>query len=236
MNFRRFIGIDLAWTEKNPSALAILEESAAGLRLLGVYRARTLCETVELIRAQREGCEVSIGIDAPLKVPNQTGNREIEKAFLRDFAKYRIGMLPVNRTLMERMYGGVRGEALLALLEAEGFLLGNDVFEVYPHSTVAVCFNGNRILPYKRKKGRSLADVKEALSTYRDYLREAVGPHPFFDGNLSDLKGKALKEYEDGLDGITSAYALWFCRDNPERCKTYRAEGEGVFITPFPSA
>lgn len=193
---------------------------------------------VSLIVPYQKEYDITVGVDAPLKVPNQTGNRETEKAFLRDFARYKIGMLPVNRTLMERMFGMVRGEALLGVLEAEGFTLSSDrqgVLEVYPHSTIAVCFNDNRLLPYKRKKGRSLSDVKAALQTYQDYLRKAVADHPVFSVDIGALKGKAIKEYEDTLDGITSAYTLWYCRHFPERCKRYSAEGEGVFVTPFPS-
>ena len=234
MRERRYIGIDLAWTEKNPSALAILAEGSSAPRLSEVLYPDSLDEMVGLVRQLKEDFDISIGVDAPLKVPNDTGNRTIEKAFLRDFARFKIGMLPVNRTLMERMYGLVRGEMLVRGLEAEGFVLGKNLLEVYPHSTIAVCFNRNRLLPYKRKKGRSLTDVKETLAKYRDHLQKAVGSHPFFDSDITDLKGKALKAYEDGLDSVTSAYALWFCQRYPEQCKTYRGEGEGVFITPFP--
>lgn len=191
---------------------------------------------VSLIVSYQTTHDITIGIDAPLRVPNTTENREIEKAFLRDFAQYGIGMLPVNRTIMERMFGGVRGEKLLALLAREGFGLSvnaGGVAEVYPHSTIAVCFNNNRLLPYKRKKGRSVADVKAALGIYRGYLRDAVADHPVFETDISALKGKELKAYEDTLDGITSAYTLWYCFRYPERCKVYRAEGEGIFVTPF---
>lgn len=232
-----FVGIDLAWSETNPSALAILSDDVPSPKLLSFHLVTTLETMIRVIRPYLEDFDVRIGIDAPLKVPNTTGNRETERAFLRDFARYKIGMLPVNRSLMERMFGSVRGEVLLGLLEEEGFQLSdtgpNGVTEVYPHATIAVCFNNNRLLPYKRKKGRSVTDVKAALGIYRGYLRDVVADHPVFETDISALKGKELKAYEDTLDGITSAYTLWYCFRYPERCKVYRAEGEGIFVTPF---
>ena len=237
MSSHLFIGIDLAWTDKNPSGVAVLSDDPVP-RLIEHRLVRTLEEIVELITSYLSDFSVSVGVDAPLKVPNETGNREIEKAFLRDFSRYKIGMLPVNRAVMRRMFGLIRGEMLLELLRAEGFVLGTDtvrsVVEIYPHATIAVCFNHNRLLPYKRKKGRTLADVKSALATYQTYLRQAVSDHPVLDVDVGALRGKALKEYEDMLDGITSAYTLWYCRNYPGECKIYSAEGEGYFVTPFP--
>lgn len=238
MSSHVFIGIDLAWTDKNPSGVAVLSDDPVP-RLIEHRLVQTVEEIVELITSYLSDFSVNVGVDAPLKVPNETGNREIEKAFLRDFARFKIGMLPVNRTLMKRMFGLVRGEVLLDLLRAEGFVLGMDmvrsVVEVYPHATIAVCFNRNRLLPYKRKKGRSVEAVKEALRTYQGYLKTALAPHPAMDADIRALKGKSLKAYEDTLDSITAAYALWFCHRHPRCCRSYRAEGEGIFVTPFPS-
>jgi predicted RNase H-like nuclease len=239
MTPRVYIGIDLAWTQTNPSAMAVISDDFPTPELLALHLVTTLEDMVSLIFSYQNDHDIIIGVDAPLRVPNRMGNRETEKAFLRDFSRFKIGMLPVNRSLLERMFGSVRGEELLRLLEAEGFGLSptaaQAVVEVYPHSTIAVCFNNNRLLPYKRKKGRSLADVKTAMKTYQHFLRAALYDHPVFNVDIETLKGQALKTYEDKLDGITSAYALWYCRHFPKRCKTYRTEGEGVFVTPFPS-
>lgn len=234
---RFFIGIDLAWGETNPSALAVLSnDEKPELLECGLYYG--IEEMVKLIETYAEKGPVTVGVDAPLKVPNETGNRETEKAFLRDFSRYRIGMLPVNRTLMTRHFGGVKGEVLLERLQALGFELSLDgergAAEVYPHATIAVCFNDNRILPYKRKKGRSTEDVKAALAVYQGYLKTALKSHSLLDAPISELKGKSLKEYEDRLDGITAAYTLWFCTRHPDRCKHYAPEGEALFITPIP--
>ena len=86
-----FVGIDLAWGERNPTGLAVLDE---GGRLVHVETVRTDEEIVAAL-APYDG-PVLVAFDAPLVVTNPTGNRPAEAALNRDFARFDAGAHPSN--------------------------------------------------------------------------------------------------------------------------------------------
>ena len=229
-----FIGIDLAWGEKNLSGFALLEKSKDRLYLRDIKLLHTLDDIISHISPYLT-CKVSIGIDAALVIPNEYGNREIEKAFNRDFSAYKIAMLPINRTLLKRYSATLRSETLYKQLFQMGFRRDRDtrlsLFEVYTHSTIALCFNNNAILPYKRKKGRDTPFIQKHLSIYQGYLKGVIASHHFFEEDISTLRGQALKHYEDRLDAITCAYTLYYCKKGT--CKYYTIEGIDTLVTPI---
>ena len=81
-----FIGIDLAWGDKNPSGFSVITKMSKKLKIV---ESKLLYSIDDIVQEIQKYCddEVFIGVDAPLVIPNETGNREIEKAFNRDFAK-----------------------------------------------------------------------------------------------------------------------------------------------------
>ena len=229
-----FIGIDLAWGETNASGFCVFKESKDSLEIVELTLLQSLDDIVKRVEKYSVH-KISIGIDAPIIVPNESGNRKIEKEFIHDFSQYKISMLPVNRDLLTKYTTLIRGEALYLKLLNIGFSREIDakkrVFEVYPHATIAVCFNNYKILPYKRKKGRDTPFIRKHLAIYRDFLSPLfMNPSSFFE-NLEELRGKGLKGYEDKLDAITCAYTLYYTQMNPY--KTYKLEGIDTFITPI---
>ena len=229
-----FIGIDLAWGEKNSSGFCLFKEESNTLTLLELKLLLSLDEIINEI--QKLNFEnISIGIDAPLVVPNSTGNRIIEKEFISDFGKYKISMLPVNRRLLTKYTENIRSEVLYKRLTDLGFKRDVNavkrVFEVYPHSTIAVCFNGYKILPYKRKKGHNTAFIKEQLKIYKSFLEPLFANSFLLDKDIDLLKGKSLKNYEDRLDAVTCAYTLYITQIKPS--KIYKLDGIDTFITPI---
>ncbi len=227
-----YIGIDLAWGEKNASGFAVL--AGDNLEIIDCKMLLSIEEIVEEISHYLE-CKIYLGVDAPLLVPNTQGNREIEKNFNKEFSVYKIAMLPINRTLLTKFSSTIRSEELFKRLSTLDFKRDYThtrvIFEVYPHSSIAVCFNDNKILPYKRKKGRDTAFIKTHLSIYQNYLLHVIKEHPFLREDISLLKGKKLKEYEDKLDAIVCAYTLYYCRKH--RCKLYKLGEVETFLTPI---
>ena len=193
----KYIGVDLAWSDNNYSGVALLEDNKLlELHLLkGVY---------EIARFIKNFPDAIVAVDAPLKVENDTGNREIEKEFLKDYSSKKLGVYPVNRKLLSEKNGCIAGEELALNITQK---LGINLFEVYPHVTIMNCFHGS-VLPYKRKKGRNTAFIKEQLEVLKKYLKEVIKGD--FETEISRLKGKALKDYEDKLDAIVCAYSLYF--------------------------
>jgi len=208
-----YIGIDLAWSEDNNSGVATLEDDE-------VVYVDTIRGTSEIANFIGNYPDAKVGVDAPLYVPNETGNRDIEKEFLRDFSSKKLGVYPVNRELLKQKNGSIVGEVLASKI---GQKLGDTLFEVYPHATIMNCFHGS-VLPYKRKSGRDVKFIKGQLDILQNYLLENLKGD--FAVDISKLKGKRLKDHEDKLDAIVCAYTLYYCDKNS--CKKYG----GIFKVP----
>ena len=208
-----YIGIDLAWSQNNLSGVTLLEDNK-------VVFCDVLQSLDEIANFINQYPNAQVGIDAPLRVDNETGNREVEKAFLRDYSSKKLGVYPVNRTLLTRNNGYIAGELLISRISQT---LGKDLFEVYPHVTILECFH-KKVLPYKRKAGRSTAFIKEQLNILQNYLLSKLDGD--FAVDINELRGKALKSHEDKLDSIVAAYTLYYCSNN--KYKIY----EDIFLVP----
>ena len=232
MNY--FIGIDLAWGEKNPSGFSVAIVSGKKLKILESKLLLSIDDIVDEIQKYSKQ-RVLIGVDAPLVVPNESGNREIEKNFNRDFAQYKISMLPVNKKLLTKYTQNIRSVELFKKLSRVGFQRDfkhtKTVFEVYPHATIATLFHNNKILPYKRKKGRDTAFIKEQVNIYQNYLKREFSSHKILTADLSLLRGKAFKEYEDILDSLTCILSIYY--SSTFGSKVYKLDGIDTFVTPL---
>lgn len=111
---------------------------------------------------------------------------------------------------MDKLYGGTKAEKLFK--GNDKYILRKNLFEVYPHATILRCFTKDRVLPYKRKTGRSLAFIKEHLNILQDYISSVVIDFKKYD--IQDTKSKDLKQIEDKLDSIICAYTLFICDKN----------------------
>jgi len=134
-------------------------------------------------------------------------------------------MFPVNKKIMSKFSEVPRGKVLREHLDLE------HMYEVYPHSSIAVLFNNYKILPYKQKSGRKKEDITKELTKYQTFLNAVVLSDSFFDYNLDGNTFKQLKDYEDVLDAITSAYTLLYCQSYKGKCKKYKDKNV-IFITP----
>lgn len=229
-----YIGIDLAWGDKNLSGFCVLVPYKKSLKIIDIKLLKSINDIVDEIQKYKND-KVCIGLDAPLLVPNEDGNRECEKLFNKDFAKYKISMLPVNRTLLTKYNSNIRSEELFKRLKEDGFKRDYNsdkvIFEVYPHSTIAMLFNNHQILPYKRKKGRDVGFIREQIDIYKKYLAKVVYPHKILKSDIAAFKGQGLKDFEDMLDAITCAYTIYFCQNNEARF--YKVDDEDIFVTPI---
>lgn len=203
----QYIGIDLAWSEHNTSGVALIENGKL------IY-ANTLIGLENIINFIKKYPNAIVGIDAPLKIENETGNRDIEKQFLKDFSKYKLGVYPINKNLLLKTCKILAGVEVQKAIPQK---LGVTLFEVYPHATILKCFNNNKVLPYKAKKGRDTQFIKSQLKILHGYLNNVIDMD--LDISFEELKGKKIKDCEDILDAITCAYTLMYCEKNP--CKIY---------------
>ena len=243
----RFVGLDLAWSSRNPSGVVVLAPGEDGAWIPTHWSAE-LKEDQELVDFIREavGMEPAlVAIDAPLVVPNETGIRPCDRELSQAYRKKEAGALPVSRA---RLGPKVRGEALVAKLSELGFELRahvekgaavRQVVEVFPHPAMVELFGLERTLKYKARKGRTLEFRLRELSRYVELLRSlkrwepALAAGALLPEALQGLKGKALKALEDLLDACFCAYiGLWLWHWGPAGYRLFGGEKEGFILVP----
>ena len=245
-----FIGIDLAWSERNPSGAAVIRDGRLFAHTGSLGRTSEIVDFVGEHVSRRQGSIVAV--DAPLRVPNETGSRVCDQTLSRDWRRFHAGAYPASRQLLARD-GVVRGEALTAALTERFKFIETDVIpqqtkarlvcEVYPHPALISLFGLERILKYKRGRGRTYEERWQEFERYRSLLRGLRKANPplrgtkqFLKGtDVVGLRGAALQAYEDSLDALTCAYiASYLWRHGPGAVKRYGTLEEGHILVPQP--
>jgi predicted RNase H-like nuclease len=251
----RFIGVDLAWSNRNPTGVAMLEGDERGAMLTPAPLTITGVDAVAewIAHAAGDGA-AHVAVDAPLCVPAGPKHRGAESALSRDFGRFKIGCHSSNREMaIWQKLGYVTGERLVELLTQRGFEATPSpatdarsarrvVFEVYPHPAIVVLFGLDKRLLYK--KGPP-ATKREGLTNLRDLVHSCLPraeppllASPTLDAlcaeDLHLLRGGALKGYEDRLDAVICAYiAYWYWYWGAERCRMYGSIDDGHIIVPW---
>ncbi|MCW1305038.1 MAG: DUF429 domain-containing protein [Candidatus Parvarchaeota archaeon] len=244
-----FVGVDLAWSPKNGTAVAISKGDEEKAELIDFKtNLSTDMEIVGYINEKVGKENALIAIDAPLIVPNKEGRRIAEKLVGLLFREYDAGAHPTNRKRLSQWDGKVRGEEISRLLEKYGFRHDPRIkkfertrkfFEVYPHPSMVVIFNLKKIIQYKAKPKRDYKFRYREFRKYQNCLKslEKANPRMFLpsevlEKNVEKLKGNALKEYEDLLDAIFCAYIAYYVWYYPEKCEVLGNMQNGYILTP----
>ncbi len=242
-----FIGIDLAWSPRNPSGGAIIRDQQL------INHSGTLGDNADIVAFVAEALQPTegavIAIDAPLRVPNATGARLCDRALSAEWRAYDAGALPANRRLLA-FDGEVRGEALVAqFAEHFGFREvapiphqgpARYLCEIFPHPAHVSLFQLPKTLKYKTKPGRTPAQRRAELQRYQTLLATLTAATPPLSGletvlalDLATVRGRALKAYEDTLDAITCAYTAYYLwHHGPARTRVYGTIADGHILTP----
>jgi predicted RNase H-like nuclease/ppGpp synthetase/RelA/SpoT-type nucleotidyltranferase len=237
-----FVGLDLAWGEKKPSGVAVLDGSG---RLVHVAAHGSDEEIVAALAPYVEG-DCLVAIDAPLVVRNPTGNRPCEAALNRDFARFDAGAHPANTSKPEfaQTPRGARVAALLGLVMDPSSRARRRAIEVYPHPATVALFRLERTLKYKDKPGRTVAQLRSELLRLMQLLEglaDAEVPLLLHDnqswkalfGLVESAKRKSeLRRVEDQVDAVVCAYVALFAERRPEATTTYGDFGSGYIVTP----
>jgi predicted RNase H-like nuclease len=235
-----FIGVDLGWYGK-PSGVALIQPEGPALRLAWTVRFDTSEQILASIASLATDTAV-VAVDAPLVIENITGQRPVEAALNRDFARFHAGCYPANLSLP---FAGYVRNFSAALVQA-GFRHGASTparsagrfqIEIHPHAASITLFELDRIIPYKRRKGRSRASCGAELSRLRECMLTCF---PLLDPPLLlDLppvpdKGD-LKPTEDRIDAVLCAYiAVYWWFWGRKRNRVYGTEAEGYIVVPDP--
>jgi predicted RNase H-like nuclease len=244
------IGLDLAWGERNRTGGAVL----VGGRLTAWTGLLTdNAAILDFVAAHLPAAgPVVVAIDAPLCVPNLSGRRACDHELSLAWARYEAGAYPANRTLLARN-GEIRGEVLgAALAERWGFAqqapipqrgAGRYLCEVFPHPAHVALFGLERTLKYKRKPGRTPAQIVAEYRRYQALLGAlATATPPLLDAapllaiDVAACRGRALREVEEALDALTCAYVAWYAWwHSPAQQLVYGSVSDGHILVPHPA-
>jgi predicted RNase H-like nuclease len=243
----RCIGIDLAWSPRNPCGGFALKASGSVAREIGWREGLgSDAEIIAFIAEVAGEGPALVAIDAPIAVPNECGARPCDKEITRAFGRFQAGAHPANRRVLGR-YGGPRAEKLVGRLEAKGFVHdphiarqteARQVIEVYPHPGMVALFGLEKTFKYKR--GR-IAQRRHELSRLQGHLLALVGATPALqvDGgwqrDIAGLRGRAFKQYEDLLDSLFCAYIAAYCwHHGPSHYEVFGSVKAGHILVPIP--
>src|SRR3954451_3403822 len=214
-----FVGIELAWGEKSPTGVAVLDSKGTLLEV----SAHDTDDSIAVALAPYDGPCVA-GIDAPLVVTNPGGNRPCEAALNRDFARFDAGAHPANRGKAE--FAGVpRGARVAQALGLDidpNSASSRRAIEVYPHPATVALLRLGRTLKYKQKSGRNVDQLRSELLKLIELLEglaDAEVPLQVQDRDrwkaLVTLAESAerksdLRRAEDQVDAVVCAYVALF--------------------------
>ncbi|MEE6297254.1 DUF429 domain-containing protein [Georgenia wangjunii] len=188
------------------------------------------------------GCVIVAAVDAPLIVPNESGQRAPERLIGQAFGAFGASAHTTNR----KRFGGEDTRAMM-LARRFGWAVdpqaptGGDVsvcVEVYPHPAIVGLFRLPYRLAYKKgnDQGRapgfrllvqhleSIPELELSGSPRWAELRDAlVAPRP---GDLNRL--------EDELDAIVCAHLAWLWHHRPHTLQVYGNVDDGYIVAPPP--
>ena len=229
-----FIGIDLAWGDKQPTGLAVIDEDA---RLLHVSAVRSDDEIAAGLAAYVEG-DCLAAIDAPIVVSNATGSRPAEQQLSKDFRRYDAGTHPSNTGKPEFAHGtrAARVAKRLGLDIDPRSGRRRRAIEVYPHPATIVLFGLPKILRYKAKPGRDVDLLRAELLTLMSFVADVVTTDETWTG-LQDQVVNAtrksdLRRVEDQVDAVLCAYLAHFVEHRPDLVTRYGDPETGYIVTP----
>ena len=237
-----FVGIDLAWGERAPSGLAVLDEGGNLVRLSRGTSDEQIAEALGDYVAG--GCLV--GIDAPLIVTNPTGNRPCEAALNHDFARFDAGTHPTN-TGKPEFSAGPRGARLAKLLGLEidpEHPADRRAIEVYPHAALVALFRLGRTLKYKQRTNRPFpllhAEMLQLISLIEGLEHSQLPLHvegsaawsAVVAGVVGATRKGELRRAEDQLDAVVCAYVAMLAWRRPELITVYGDAETGRIVTP----
>jgi predicted RNase H-like nuclease len=241
----RYVGVDLAWGQRNRTGLAVLDELG---RLLESASVRTDDEILAFVNRHATDTLVA-AVDAPLVVPNETGRRPCEALVGQFFGRFGAGAYPANRG-NPSFVPEPRGARLAVKLGWEmnpsvGPEIGRRVcIEVYPHPAMVSLFPLDYVIPYKIKSGRDLPALKDAYRRLLDNLDATCGAvlrlaeSARWGALRSTASGAARKSelnaIEDEIDAIFCAYLAWLWATDREQMMVFGDYSTGYIVTPKP--
>lgn len=235
-----FVGLDLAWGEKNQTGVAVVDVHG---RLVYVGTAQD-DDSIEAAVAPYTGGDCLVAIDAPLIVTNENGFRPCETALNRDFSRFDAGARPAFT--QNPAFNPPRGQSLADRLglDMDPSSSGRRrAIEVYPHPATVVLFGLKKTLKYKRGDVPDRRHDLLRLMTLIEGL-DSASPRLRVNHNVAwvELRNRVaaatrpsqLDRDEDPVDAVLCAYVALYWYHRPEDVTVYGDVESGYIVTPTP--
>lgn len=233
-----FVGLDLAWGEKNHTGVAVIDSDG---RLLHIGIARDNASIEDTV-APYVGDDCLVAIDAPLIVKNPTGHRPCETALNHDFQRFEAGARPAYTAKPE--FSNPRGARIASALNLDvdpASTATRRAIEVYPHPATIALFGLEKTLKYKRGAFEDRQRELLQLMTLVEGLDKAT-PRLRVNHNVSwvELRKRVaaasrpgqLDRDEDPVDAVVCAYVALYWYHRPEDVTIYGNFATGYIVTP----
>lgn len=238
----KFIGIDLAWTYKNETGLCVLD--ACGRVEYLDSKVYSNKEIVDLIK-QHHTDSLTIAVDAPLIVPNEGGSRGAEGEMMRARINgHRISAFNSNRNYFTKVFGEIRGETLLHMIQSEipNIQIGVDrvksnIIETFPTGIVNGLFPEIAPIKYKIKPKIKFDETKsemERLFTRFDRLEHEEKMISGLMLRINDevTTKKGHKHLEDKVDAFLCAYGMYLIYEGFASEAMFGSVDKGFIVIP----
>jgi predicted RNase H-like nuclease/ppGpp synthetase/RelA/SpoT-type nucleotidyltranferase len=234
-----FVGLDLAWGQRKPTGVAVIDDDG---RLVHLTAVSDDGQILAALKPYVEGACL-VGIDAPLIVTNATGARPAEKALNADFARFQAGAHPANTSRPE-FADTPRGARIAEALELDidpASSSDRRAIEVYPHPATVVLFRLSRTLKYKAKPGRTVAQLRSEMLRLMDHIEGLtpalrVSESPAWtelrEGVEKATQKSELRRAEDRVDAVLCAYIACYSHAAPQNVTVYGDGIGGYIVTP----
>ncbi len=237
-----FVGLDLAWGERKPTGVAVVDDKGALVHVSAQTDDASILAAIRPFVAD----DCVVGIDAPLIVTNPTGNRPCEAALNKDFRGFEAGAHPSNTGKAE-FANGTRGARLAAAMDLDldpRSPRPRRALEVYPHAAAVALFRLGKTLKFKDKKGRKFEKMQSELlrlMTLIEGLQDAdvplrVAAHDDWQRLRRSVetatRKSELRRAEDPVDSVLCAYVALYSVRRPDDVTLYGDVDTGYILTP----
>ncbi|MEE6297190.1 DUF429 domain-containing protein [Georgenia wangjunii] len=232
-----FLGIDLGWST-GATGMAAVDHTG---RLTASGRVKSDDEIADWIAAL-PGRVVVAAVDAPLIVPNESGQRVPERLIGQAFGAFGASAHTTN----QKRFGGEDTRAI-TLARRFGWAVdpeaptGGDVtvcIEVYPHPALVGLFQLPYRLDYKKGNYQGRAPGFRLLMQHLESIPQLALSESPRGAELKDAlvapRPGDLNRVEDELDAIVCAHLAWLWQNRPHSLQVYGNVEDGYIVAPPP--
>lgn len=233
------VGIDLAWGERRPDGVCVLEVSGARAAARSIQLAQGDAALFDVLDALPAGGHTLLAVDAPLQCANETGARPSDVEMHRRFRREKCGCHPTNARIAARalrVAAGFFERGFGIRREPPGPRCPRVAVEVFPHPAI-VRFGGlPERIPYKRGP---VAVRRQEFKRLQAMLQDCV-PRLFPGLSLGPAVAALLaapwhKDVEDQVDALVCALVgYWHCHHEGRHTEFVGDDATGFVLVPAP--